>query len=170
MSNQGNSGLWNSGVDPQKYEANGKYQDHVLEQYKLYVDMADKTSTRRDLANTFFLTFHTLSIGAAGFIYEKGPKVANPWVLLFPLCVLLIQCYFWWRIVKSYRQLNTAKYKVVGELEQRLPASPYWVAEWKQLGEGKNPDLYVPLTNVEGKIPLFFAILYVVATVYIMFQ
>ena len=28
------------------------------------------------------------------------------------------------------------EYIVVGALEERLPASPYWKAEWQVLGEG----------------------------------
>ena len=33
-----------------------KYQEHFLEQYKLYVDMAEATSRRRDQVNRFYPT------------------------------------------------------------------------------------------------------------------
>jgi hypothetical protein len=65
-------------------------------------------------------------------------------------------------IVRSYRQLNAGKYLVVGEFEKRLPASPYWSAEWKALGEGKDPKKYLPLTHIENWIPVVFAFLYIV--------
>jgi hypothetical protein len=39
-----------------KYE---KYQAAIMDQYKLYVEMADRTSARRSLMNTFFLTLNT---------------------------------------------------------------------------------------------------------------
>ena len=68
-------------------------------------------------------------------------------------------------IVRSYRQLNAGKYMVVGLLEERLPASPYWKAEWQALGEGKDLRRYLPLTHVEQWVPLIFAAVYVAAFV-----
>jgi hypothetical protein len=52
--------------------------------------------------------------------------------------VALGQCFAWFYLVWSYRLLNSAKYQVVGALEERLPASPFWAAEWWALGEGTN--------------------------------
>ena len=67
--------------------------------------------------------------------------------------------YFWRQLVRSYRQLNTGKFKVVHELEARLPARLY-DAEWVALGEGKDPEKYTPLTHIEEDVPLVFAVLY----------
>jgi len=37
------------------YEKDSKlYKEHLLEQYKIYVEMADRISARRNLANVFF--------------------------------------------------------------------------------------------------------------------
>ena len=41
-----------------------KYDEHLLQQYLLYVQMADKISERRSLANTFFLTANTAILSA----------------------------------------------------------------------------------------------------------
>jgi hypothetical protein len=47
--------LWNQSVSAACYEgAKEKYQAAILEQYKLYVEMADRISQRRGLTNTFF--------------------------------------------------------------------------------------------------------------------
>ncbi|MFC1610112.1 hypothetical protein ACFL6C_04090 [Myxococcota bacterium] len=46
-----------------------------------------------------------------------------------------------------------------------FPASPYWSAEWKALGEGKDSKLYKPLTHVEMWVPAWFAAIYVGATI-----
>jgi len=73
--------------------------------------------------------------------------------------------YAWYHILKSYRQLNTAKYKVVHELEAKLPAAPY-DDEWEKTDRGKNPQLYVPLTVVESKVPLIFAGGYLAAALF----
>ncbi|MBI5563812.1 MAG: hypothetical protein HY870_02880 [Chloroflexi bacterium] len=126
------------------------------------MEMADRISTRRNLANTFFLTLHTLIISVVAFSYEKGPTITDRWLNLFPLIAVLALCYAWWRLMKSYRQLNAAKYRVVAEFERRLPSSPYWSAEWKILGEGKDPNIYKQLTDIENWIPLIFAVLYII--------
>lgn len=162
-------GLWNPSVTPEKYGINKQYTEHVFEQYKIFVEMADRISSRRNLANTFFLTLHTFLISAAGFLYEKGPTVNNPWLNIFPLIAVLALCYVWYRLLLSYRQLNTAKFKVIGEYEKVLPSSPYWSAEWKAMGQGKDPKLYRPLTDVEQYVPFVFAILYFGAFIIVIF-
>ncbi|WP_419150647.1 RipA family octameric membrane protein [Nocardia vinacea] len=60
-----------------------------------------------------------------------------------------------------HRVHNSAKYLVVGALEERLPASPFWRAEWWSLGEGKNRALYWPLSHIEQSVPRLFGLVYV---------
>jgi hypothetical protein len=134
----------------------------ILEQYKIYVEMADRISARRSLTNTFFLTLNTAVFAGVGALLKEPPKFPS-WMLVFPLIALITQCAAWYFLVRSYRQLNSAKYTVVGALEERLPASPYWSAEWKALGEGKDPAVYWPLTHLEQWIPLLFIATYVAA-------
>lgn len=134
----------------------------ILEQYKLYVEMADRVSSRRNLANTFFLTLNTAIFAAVGALWNDRSAVAS-WVLVFPVVAIVVQCTAWFFLVRSYRQLNSAKYTVIGVLEERLPASPYWKAEWKALGEGKNKAKYWPLTHLEQWIPVVFALTYIAA-------
>lgn len=137
------------------------YDAALLEQYKLYVEMADRISARRGLTNTFFLTINT---GIAGLIaaLHSFPTGTRAWWLAIPLVVILGQCYAWFYIVRSYRQLNGAKYRVVGALEEQLPASPFWRAEWWALGEGKDRALYWPLSHIEQWVPILFALTYLV--------
>jgi hypothetical protein len=159
------SRLWNSRVTPAVYDAaSEKYQNAILEQYKLYVEMADRVSARRALANTFFLTLNTSVFSVVGIIWSIMPVVTS-WWLVVPLLALLAECAAWYYLVRSYRQLNTAKYQVVGALEERLPASPYWRAEWVALGEGRNRSKYWPLTHLEQWIPVTFAAIYVLGAV-----
>ncbi|WP_439650868.1 RipA family octameric membrane protein [Micromonospora solifontis] len=138
----------------------GGRQSVILEQYKIYVEMADRISARRGLTNTFFLSLNTLIATAAGVVW-KDRSAVEVWYLSVPLAALLLQCAAWFWLLRSYRQLNSAKYIVVGALEERLPASPYWRAEWKALGEGRDPSRYWPLTHLEQWIPVSFAVVYV---------
>lgn len=153
--------LWNEIPAGAHYsERKEQYQNHILEQYKIYVEMADRISSRRNLANVFFLTLHTSIIAAVGFYLDKIPDSSLGWTIIFPFFPFILLCVIWWWLITSYRNLNTAKFKVIGQLEEKLPASPYWSAEWKELGEGKDLRKYLPLTDLEKYVPIIFFLLY----------
>jgi hypothetical protein len=153
-----------------------QYQNHLLEQYKLYVQMADKISERRQSANSFFLTVNTALIAFLGLV--ASPDVGGdtglvaspplPWVLVVSAAGVVL-CYSWYRLVRSYKDLNTAKFKVVHAIESRLPASPY-DAEWEAVGRGEDPKLYLPFTHVEIWIPWVFAALYILLAIWNVIQ
>jgi len=152
--------LWNPDIGPEAYTVDGeRYQAAILEQYKMYVEMADRISARRALTNAFFLSLNTAVLAVAGGLWQATDISA--WSLLLLLPVLLVQAGAWFWLIGSYRQLNSAKYAVVGALEERLPASPYWRAEWTALGRGTDPTKYWPLTHLEQWLPIVFVALYV---------
>lgn len=152
--------LWNEAVTAETYAGEGeRYQAAIFEQYKLYVEMADRISARRGLANGFFLSLNTGTLVAAVALFTQA--AGSPWLLILLLATLLVQTGFWFWMIRSYRQLNAAKYLVSGTMEERLPASPLWRAEWNALGEGRNRARYWPMTHLEQAVPLIFAIIYV---------
>jgi hypothetical protein len=136
-----------------------EYNSHLLEEYKLYVSMADKISERRQTANTFFLTLNSAALAALGFAWPAELSGARrPWLFVVA-AVGMVVCLSWYRLLRSYRDLNSAKFTIVGALEALLPVKPY-AAEWKLVGEGKVSRLYLPLTHIETKVPFFFMLLY----------
>jgi hypothetical protein len=158
--------LWNAAVNAECYEGSSeKYQAAILEQYKIYVEMADRISARRGLTNTFFLTLNSAIFTIVGVFWTK-PPTGSAWLLVFPLIIALGQCTAWWWLVRSYRLLNSAKYQVIGALEERLPAHLYWHAEWKALGEGRDRRKYLPLTHLEQWIPVLFGVVYVAGFIF----
>jgi hypothetical protein len=155
--------LWTDGVSPETYAGPGeKYQAAIMEQYKLYVEMADRVTSRRNAANAFFLTLNTAIFSAVGAFWQRHPTVTPGWWAAIPLVLVLAQCTAWFRVVRSYRQLNTAKWAVVAAFEERLPAGPYWRAEWRALGEGRDRQKYFQITLLEQWIPILFATTYAV--------
>ncbi|MFF4474439.1 hypothetical protein ACFYZ3_33400 [Streptomyces sp. NPDC001599] len=155
--------LWNGGLDARHYTADReKYQAAIMEQYRLCVEMADRISARRSLTNTFFLTVNAALLAAVGAVGGTVLRGTPAWGLVVAGLVAVGQCGAWFLLITSYRQLNRAKYKVIGALEQRLPARSY-DAEWAELGDGKTLRQYVPLTLVELWIPALFIVFYVAA-------
>ncbi|MFE7718256.1 hypothetical protein ACFU44_04370 [Nocardia rhizosphaerihabitans] len=153
--------LWNDAPENQGPEArSATYDSMVLEQYRLYVEMTDRVSARRGLANSFFLSLNT-GIFTLVTLFGKSPPPDTAEWLVIPLIAILGQCFAWFYLVRSYRLLNSAKFQVIGALEERLPASPFWKAEWWALGEGRNRALYWPLSHIEQWVPVLFALAYV---------
>lgn len=148
--------LWTGDAKAELYgDDAAAYQAAILEQYKIYVEMADRVSQRRGLANTFFLTLNTAIFTLVGVFWENRPA-GSEWWLVLPLIAVLSQCYAWFALVRSYRTLNTAKFQVIEALEERLPASPYARGEWAALTEGK----YRPLSQIETWVPALFGGVY----------
>lgn len=137
----------------------GSERTALLEQYRLYVEAAEKVSDRRAHANAFFLTLNTAVITAVATVSSELASLPFPAALAFG-GALVAGCLAWFWIVRSYRQLNTAKYAVIGAIEQWLPLSPWRRAEWTALGEGRDPSRYWPLSHVEQLIPALFAVAY----------
>jgi len=140
-----------------------EFEKHLFEQYKLYVEMADRISARRMLANSFFVAVHTALVTAFTVLLKENILLPTL-VGIAPFLAVIVLCFVWWRVVYSYRQLNSGKFKVVHALEQMLPVAPY-DAEWNALGAGKNRKLYLPLTHIENYVPVCFGALYVLLAV-----
>ena len=131
-----------------------RYQDHVLEIYKLYVQSADNISARRQSANSFFLSVNTAIIGAVGYLSDGIGSFG--WAVSLAGIVL---CVAWYRSVRAYKDLNSGKFKIIHEIETKLPISVY-EAEWEAVGRGKDPKLYLPFTRIEVCIPRTFMALH----------
>ena len=139
-----------------------KYQEAVMEQYKLYVETADRVSQRTAAVMTFFLTLNAGVFTIIGAI-ARARDVDSLALLTLALVVGLSQSAIWYALARHYRQLLTAKYFVVGVLEARLPSSPYYGGEWHALGRGLERRLYVPITRFEAFAPGVSAAAYLAA-------
>ena len=64
----------------------------------------------------------------------------------------------WYVIGRSYRQLNSGKFKALHDLEKKL-SYPFYTREWELLGEGKSVSRYWKLTVVESVLPVLFFLL-----------
>ena len=76
--------LWNAAIGPDSYkDAAEKYQAAILEQYKLYVEMADRSIQRRLQMNTFFLAPNVAFFAIIGVFLKDLPSISK-WFLIFP--------------------------------------------------------------------------------------
>ncbi|MCX8564772.1 hypothetical protein OS122_28200 [Mycolicibacterium mucogenicum] len=140
----------------------------VLDIYKLAVEMADRVSARRAVANAFFLTVNTTLIAVVGLSTTK-PDSGLRFVAVCVAGVAVSMC--WLLLLRVYRRLNAAKFAVINEIEaDHLPIKPY-TDEWSVLKpEGADGTrlrdrlgkMSRELGNVERIVPVVFGVLYVV--------
>ncbi len=140
--------------------------ERYFELYSLAVEMADRTSARRLTANTFFVTVNT---GLAALLG------ARPFEWYVALAGIFL-CIVWWASLKSYRDLNAAKFTVINAMEERLPAAIF-SDEWARLRRERAPltwnwkaikqlmSCYRELGVVERTVPVLFALIYVASLV-----
>ena len=140
-----------------------RHREHLFEQYKLYVDSADRISQRRSSTNSFLLTVNASLVTLYGLTTPLKPSGAAAWHLLVPFAGILV-CIAWVSLVENYRNLNSVKFKVIHELENQLPASLY-AYEWQLLEQGEG-NVYKPVTHIEQWIPVIFILLYVGLVLY----
>ena len=138
-----------------------EYKGHLLTQYQLYIEGMEKISDRRQNANNYFITVNTVLISLLGVFFQTKIFENIGWIKSLVALVGVIICIIFWFLLRSYKQLNTGKFKVIHKIEQKLPVALYDY-EWKILGEGKNKKLYFPFSHIEMVIPWVFGIIYVI--------
>lgn len=133
----------------------------MLDLYKLAVEMADRVSARRGNANAFFLTAETTLVTVQGvaFAATKDPS----WSVVVSLAAagVALSC-AWWLQLRSYRDLNRAKFAVILDLEKGLPVAIY-SDEWTSLKKDhvkRWRDRYAELGSVERAVPFVFVAIY----------
>ncbi|MFI9599797.1 hypothetical protein ACIHCX_07930 [Streptomyces sp. NPDC052043] len=135
----------------------------ILEFYKLAVEMADRVSARRGTANAFFLSVQSAFVALVGFGF---PKLSDsPWWVSFAVTLAGITLSAaWWMQLRSYRDLNMAKFKVINKLEEHLPVKIF-ADEWEALTTDPIPSWrkrYAELGTSERVVPLVFAVAHLV--------
>lgn len=147
--------LFNEIGDGKIYPHNEIWYSHLLDQYKIYLEMTDRISSRRSTANSYFLSINSATLAFIGYLSSKETGEFM-WLLAIAGMTL---CILWKALITSYRNLNTAKFLVIHQIEKRLPISPY-DAEWDAMGRGRNSKLYWPISHIEKGVPYVFIVLH----------
>lgn len=142
----------------------------LLEEYKLYVEMADRVSARRIDASKLYISLLTGLLAVIPFILEQGTPVNIQKTVLVAMSILGIGlCYIWNLNIRSYKQLNYLKFKVIHEMEQELPF-PCYKREWEILDQEQDSGGYLRLSKVERYIPFLLMIPYLTLLLFTLFH
>lgn len=147
-------------MKPDEYGEN--YQAHLLEQYKLYVEMADRVSQRRDQSNRFYVTLVSALVALLVVLARVGAGTSGT---VWAAALLIVGLFgialsgIWILNIRSYRTLNTAKFKVISSMEPQLPWAGY-ADEWELLRPQDAPPKYLQLSRVEQLVPRLIILLF----------
>lgn len=159
--------------------------------------MADRVSSRRAGANTFFLTLNTTLAAVVGIVSsarKPPPHGSAPSFDAFGLVATaaagIILALVWRALLAYYRRLNAAKFDVINKLERQLPAQPY-ADEWAILHPDESNETDTKLgwwqfvrrwqrwrrrtkhreaTVIEQVVPLVFVLIYVALAVRVLVE
>ncbi|WP_150126063.1 hypothetical protein [Brevundimonas sp. LM2] len=120
------------------------------------VEMADRVSQRRQVANSFYLTLNTLIFGSTAYV--RTSDVPAPTVFALSTAGILASL-LWSAGISSYKTLNTAKFSVIHDMENELHFQPF-AQEWKRLDPDQDGIRHKPFHITEAAVPRIFVALY----------
>ena len=133
--------------------------EDVMDLYKLSVEMADRVSARRGQANQFYLTLQTLLLGVPALATASTGGTPTRSGLTLLATVGAIVALVWWLHLRSYRDLNRAKFAVINKIEaEHFTVRPF-TDEWSHLRPDKVTGWrrrYAELGTVERLTPWVF--------------
>lgn len=130
----------------------------LFEIYSLHAGLADNVSERRSVSNRYYITIHSALILSIGYSVEK---FSDQTLLVYLICIVgCIISILWYFNIRSYRQLNSGKFKALHKLEEKLPFQ-FYKEEWDILGSGDSFNKYFQLTKVESVYPWIALSMYV---------
>jgi hypothetical protein len=140
----------------------------VIELYKLAVEMADRVSSRRGQANQFYLTLQSTLLGVPAVFSLFGDKEFDPLRATLLAAAGAITSITWWLQLRSYRDLNRAKFHVINCIERdHLEVQPF-NDEWATLKEDplrRWRGRYAELGSVERFVPVAFLVLEMIVAI-----
>ncbi len=134
-----------------------EYKAHCLEMYRIFVEQMAKIRSMRESANRLFLSLNTAIIGLVGYILTGESEPIDSTIIVVISIAGITLNFFWRNLLLSYKNLTSIKFKIIQEIEHKLPLALY-NTEWELLSR-KGP--YKPFTKKEILVINVFIGLYV---------
>lgn len=122
----------------------------IAEMWGKTAELADSVTDKRINASNFYMSIDTALVGLLYFV--------NNWWDYTVAFVGLTVAILWFFSVQNYRYLSSAKWKVVNDLEEKLPVKPFKY-EWKVLTY-REKYRYFQVTKIERIMPFLFGLLF----------
>ena len=141
-------------------------QDQLLEIYKLHAELADRVSQRRESTNRLYVSLILgLVVFLATFLRFGFGDLPDWLVLTTTGGAGVLLSVSWFIVIRSYKQLNSEKFRVLHDLEKQLPY-PFFTLEWDPQSKGEKSNRYWKLTHVEVFLPGIFCLIFLALIIY----
>lgn len=146
-----------------KEEYGDKYSEHLLEQYKLLADSIIKLGESRARTNRFYTAMLSSFIAIIYFTISRSDLNEFRNLVLATLSFLgIILCVVWRFNIQSFGVTSACRYKILYEIEEKLPF-PILTKAWNLL---QVESKYIPMAKVELLIPLVLLMPYLLLFAY----
>jgi hypothetical protein len=122
--------------------------------YELLLAEARTLREARRSTNNFFMSVNVAGLGGVGFLLKEG--IAAPLIAGLALMMAFV-CFLWMNSIGHYARLTSIKYKILREIEAKLPMQPI-AEEWRQFTRGKPNQ---GASHIEKLVPLIFGLGYI---------
>lgn len=130
--------------------------------YKLMVEMADRVSQRRQVANSFYLSINTFLITSSAYISTTAVSLQVILVVCFAGVAISV---LWTKAIDSYKSLNESKFAVINAIEEKLVAKPY-SEEWARIDPAIHGKKHRPFHQTERLVPRIFIAMFVLQAMF----
>lgn len=126
----------------------------LFEQYKLYLELTDKTTERRLQTNRFYITIISFLFAILGFKSTLLCSFCKIIPLLIPILGIILS-FNWLEKIKTFKNLMKIKFELIIQLEEKLNLELYKL-EKQELEKTKN-KLF---SDIESNLPKITAIIF----------
>ncbi len=119
--------------------------ENELENYKIFMESAEKNSDRRVTQNNIYLT---INLAFISFLCTQNLDLKHNIVVLV---VGLLICIIWFLTIINYSKRNKVKFDIINESEY----GKLYKEEWKRI------SILTPLTTYEKFSSIIFGLLYI---------
>lgn len=129
--------------------------DLVMRQYEILVNSTIQVTNWRQFANNFYLSVNTALLALATYLYNFS-LLTGVVIGLIGLTITAL----WHETIQYYRSLNSAKFKVIDEIEKQMPIPMFRLENEHFVKEDRKNA-----TWIESKISILFGIAYILIIV-----
>lgn len=116
-----------------------------FEQYKLFIESAEKTSDKRITQNNIYLT---INLAFISYISTQNFDIKQTIIMII---IGILICAIWFCTINNYSKRNKIKFEIINESEY----GKLYKEEWKRI------SVLTSLTTYEKISSLIFIILYI---------
>lgn len=123
-------------------------KEYRFEQYKIFVESAEKNSEKRVTQNNIYLT---INLAFLSYILFQKPNLVETIITSF---VGLIICLVWLLTIINFCKRNKVKFDIINEMEEEF--DNLYKEEWKRI------SILTPLSTYEKFLAIIFMMVYII--------